>query len=97
MRLIFFNHKGGVSKTTTTFNLGWKLAEKGNRVLLVDADPQCNLTGLILQDNFEEYYINDSTKYNNLKDGVSPAFDSKPEAIRAFDCYNVPQNTNLYW
>jgi len=96
MRLIFFNHKGGVSKTTTTFNLGWKLAEKGNRVLLVDADPQCNLTGLILQDNFEEYYINDSTKYNNLKDGVSPAFESKPEAIRAFDCYNVPQNTNLY-
>jgi chromosome partitioning protein len=43
-KIVFFNHKGGVSKTTTTYNLGWKIAEKGKRVLLVDADPQCNLT-----------------------------------------------------
>lgn len=96
MRLIFFDHKGGVSKTTTSFNLGWKLAELGKRVLLVDADPQCNLTGLILQDSFEEYYINETTKNNNLKDGVSPAFESKPEAISAFDCYQVTKNNNLF-
>jgi cellulose biosynthesis protein BcsQ len=35
-----FNHKGGVSKTTTTFNLSWMLAEKGHRVVMVDTDPQ---------------------------------------------------------
>ena len=43
-----FNHKGGVSKTTTTFNLGWALADAGYKVLLVDLDSQCNLTGIIL-------------------------------------------------
>nr|WP_284525865.1 ParA family protein [Microcystis panniformis] len=31
-KIAFFNHKGGVSKTTTTFNLGWMLAEKGKRL-----------------------------------------------------------------
>ncbi|WP_077803609.1 ParA family protein [Gluconobacter albidus] len=46
--IALFNHKGGVSKTTTTFNLGWALAEQGKKVLIVDGDPQCNLTGTVL-------------------------------------------------
>lgn len=96
MRIIFFNHKGGVSKTTTTYHLGWKLAELGSRVLLVDADPQCNLSLLIMGDSFEEYYVNDETKDRNLKSGVSPAFDGKPEPITGFSCYQSTGNTNLF-
>lgn len=97
-RIALFNHKGGVSKTTTTFNLGWKLAENGRRVVLVDADPQCNLTGMILDyrgmSDYERFYTAEPTR--NLKAGLAPAFESRPEPIQAVDCLPVAGRPNLY-
>jgi cellulose biosynthesis protein BcsQ len=70
-----FNHKGGVSKTTTTFNLGWSIAGMEKKVLLVDADPQSNLTSLALsipdEDAFASLYSRkDSNDIKTLADNV---------------------------
>ncbi|MBI1792601.1 MAG: ParA family protein [Chloroflexi bacterium] len=43
----FVNQKGGVGKTTTTVNLGSYLASAGQRVLVVDLDPQANATSCL--------------------------------------------------
>lgn len=53
--VVVFSHKGGVGKTSATYCMGHVLAEHmGKRVLLIDADPQCNLTGLIMNDVFQK-------------------------------------------
>ncbi len=93
-----FNNKGGVSKTTTAFNLGWMLANKGKKVLLVDCDPQCNLTGMVLGfkggDEFKEIYTKGGIR--NIKDGLAPAFESRPSPITPVDCEQINGQPNLF-
>jgi chromosome partitioning protein len=47
----FFNHKGGVGKTTLVFNIGLALAQMGRRVVFIDLDAQANLTSVALSDD----------------------------------------------
>ncbi len=97
-KIALFNHKGGVSKTTTTFNLGWMLASKGKRVILVDTDPQANLTGLVLgyrgPSELERFYYQEPER--NLKAGLAPAFESRPSPLKAVDCISVEDQDGLF-
>jgi cellulose biosynthesis protein BcsQ len=96
--IALFNHKGGVSKTTTTFNLGWMLAEKGHRVVMIDTDPQCNLSGLVLDYDssidFDTFYSQHPNA--NIKAALAPAFESQPKLIDAVECVEVKGRPGLY-
>lgn len=96
-----FNHKGGVSKTTTAFNLGWALANLNKKVLLVDLDSQCNLTGLILgydglSGGLDLFY--DSRDNLTLKSVVEKIIDGEAETILTSETGHVyqTQNQNLF-
>lgn len=92
-KIAFFNHKGGVSKTTSVFNVAWTLAEMGKRVLMVDTDPQCNLTGFVLGSSFETYYKDNPSE--TIKHALEPAFESKPKMITSIPCI-VSKHENLF-
>ena len=62
VRITLFNHKGGVGKTTLTANIAFALAEMGKSVLLVDSDPQCNLTSYLLGDDVVDNLLESSER-----------------------------------
>jgi len=64
-RIAIFNHKGGVGKTTLTLNVAAALASLGKRVLIVDSDPQCNLTSQLLEDSV----VNDLLDHSDGRHG----------------------------
>jgi chromosome partitioning protein len=68
---VFANQKGGVGKTTCAVNIGFALARRGRKVLLIDIDPQGNLTSWCGQDpdSFERT-IYDVLKGNAALDDV---------------------------
>lgn len=92
-----FNHKGGVSKTTTAFNLGWMLAEQGHKTLIVDADPQCNLTALVLDYNavedIEDFYT--ANPGCDIASGLQPVMSGSLSGLNPGSPVQTA-NANLY-
>jgi chromosome partitioning protein len=69
-KLVFFNNKGGVGKTTLAYNSAVKFAEKGYKTVLIDLDPQCNLSSISLGRDFLEknlFSSNENDIYGVLK------------------------------
>lgn len=71
--ICFFNNKGGVGKTTLVANLAAELAINSNkRILVVDADPQCNLTQYLLSDTDFESTYSAETPFKTIYDVIQP-------------------------
>jgi cellulose biosynthesis protein BcsQ len=97
IQIAFFNHKGGVAKTTSVFHLGWMLAQLGKTVLMVDCDPQCNLTGLVLEyDHSDEYQYESANEALNIRDGLAPAFEGRPVPLAPVKVQPVPNRPGLF-
>lgn len=71
-KVIFYNQKGGVGKTTAAVNLGSALASLGYRVLLVDFDAQGNLTGAVSGDNRKPNIYQVVTGQVDVRDSIQP-------------------------
>lgn len=86
MIIAFANHKGGTGKTTSTINIGRALDKSGMKVLLIDLDPQGNLTySLGLSD--QKLSVCDFMLGNNPFEEV---------ACEAYGMHVLPANPSLY-
>ncbi len=60
--IALFNHKGGVGKTTLAINIAGGLVDMGKTVLLVDADPQCNISSFFLPESTLDQILGESSE-----------------------------------
>jgi cellulose biosynthesis protein BcsQ len=73
-----FNNKGGVGKSTLSYHLGYTLSELGHKVLMVDLDPQCNLTiSAMMEDRLHRIWEEE----DSFIEDYERAFVQNPEII----------------
>ena len=98
--LTFFNNKGGVGKTSLIYHLAWMFASLRKRVVIVDLDPQANLTAAFLdEETIEKIWRTESknaTIYQCVKPltGVGDILNPKLLGIST-DLYLIPGDVSL--
>ncbi len=98
--LTFFNNKGGVGKTSLIYHLAWMFASLRKRVVIIDLDPQANLTAAFLDEDKIEAIWNQQNEGSTIYQCVKPLTDvgdiAEPVLQNvATDLYLLPGDVSL--
>lgn len=98
--LTFFNNKGGVGKTSLIYHLAWMFSSLRKRVVIIDLDPQANLTAAFLDENKIEAIWSQQNSGSTIYQCVKPLTDvgdiAEPVLQNiATDLYLLPGDVNL--
>ncbi len=94
-KIIFANNKGGVGKTTLAFNCAVSFAEKGYKTVLIDLDPQCNLSRLAIgEDYYLKHLFSDTEK--TIADVLHGVVRGGADIDLTVQFLSVKENPNLF-
>lgn len=93
-KLVFCNNKGGVGKTTLAFHCAVEFSKKGYKTVMVDLDPQCNLTLQTLGHTFyDDTLFSGTTK--TIYDVLKPKIEGSGDADIIIPITHVRDNLNI--
>ena len=95
-----FDNMGNLGKTAAAFSLGWHLAKQGRRVLLVDCNPGCRLTGMVIglgnAGGADSILGTRDGLPLNVMEGLRPVFEMQPIPLKPAFLTPVVGNDELF-